>query len=48
MLEEELENGVVCPGQSLQQLLDFQQSHVSVWHESDVLQVHHVLLRQGD
>ena len=39
MLEKELENSMVCPGQSLQQLLDFQQSHVSVRHESDVLQV---------
>ena len=45
MLEEEFENSMVGPGQSLQQLLDLQEAHVSVRHEGDMLQVRHVLLR---
>ena len=44
MLEQELENSVVCPRQPLQELLDLQQPHVSVRHHGDVLEVSHVFL----
>ena len=46
MLEEELENCVIGSGKSLQQLLDLQQSHVTIRHESYVFKITHVLLEQ--
>ena len=46
MLEEELENCVIGSGKSLQQLLDLQQPHVTIRHQSYVFKITHVLLEQ--